>query len=118
VRLLSVPGIGLIGTLAFHADPAVTESVARAERGGIFNTSRRPRGVSTKTGLCATVAGFGRGPTRGGRVVASVSSPSFPHLWKTLWKSGRFTGPRRRNRDLWADLSGRKSPGAVFSGLR
>jgi|SRR5688572_26463517 hypothetical protein len=44
MRLLAAPGVGLEGTLAFHADPAVTEPVvtepvARVARGRIFNTS-------------------------------------------------------------------------------
>src|SRR5687767_14043960 len=44
VRLLAAPGVGLVGALAFHAEPAVTEfvvsePVARVSRGGIFNTN-------------------------------------------------------------------------------
>ena len=63
VGLFPAPSVGLVGALALHADPAVSDSgssVARVPRDGTVNTSRGLRGVSTEghrtAGRCVTVA--------------------------------------------------------------
>ena len=74
--LLPAPGIGLIGSLAFHAGPAVTESVARVVRGGIFNSSRRLRKVSTKRRLVLQ----SRASTRQGTAAVNYNFGFFPKI--------------------------------------
>jgi hypothetical protein len=58
-----------------------------------------------------------RAPRRAGvdaAVVASVPSPSFPHLWKTLWKSRLFESGWRENRDSRDVSEGERSREADF----
>lgn len=118
VGLLPAAGVRLEGALAFHAGPcrwprrsttrgsSAGWSVCRASVRGTFNTSRRSSEVSTHTrgvadpGLGTAARrqpsasrGVLHSPVRPSGVsvcrrAGSVSSPSFPHLWKTLWKTG------------------------------
>ena len=80
MSLLAPPGIGLVGTLAFHAEPAVTESVARPLRGGIFNTSRRLLEVSTNGGATTATVLQSRASTAKDLTGSRIGFGFFPKI--------------------------------------